>query len=160
MRLKRKAAEIVQVIQTNAGYYGDIGSIGDVNICVNNGNVQPFCQHSSGIFNIKKYSRQQTISKYISNKIYVFFSFLIFGFLLKDKNLCSHIWALCFMAQSLFQNHPMYADKCSQVCPHASIFQLTKLFDRSSVNAIRREDVPANIMIGMNIPIGYLQHFQ
>jgi hypothetical protein len=52
MRLKRKAAEIVHVIQTNAGYYGDIGSIGDVNICVNNGNVQPFCQDSSGIFNI------------------------------------------------------------------------------------------------------------
>lgn len=48
IRLKRKAADHVHVIQTNAGYYGDIGSIGDVNICVNNGNIQPFCKESNG----------------------------------------------------------------------------------------------------------------
>lgn len=48
IRLKRKSAKYVHVIQTNAGFYGDIGSIGDVNVCVNNGNVQPFCYDSSG----------------------------------------------------------------------------------------------------------------
>lgn len=52
IRLKRKAAEMVHVIQTNAGHYGDIGSIGDVNICANNGNTQPFCQDSAGNLNI------------------------------------------------------------------------------------------------------------
>lgn len=46
IRLKRKSAERVHVIQTNAGYYGDIGAVGDLNICVNNGNMQPFCRDS------------------------------------------------------------------------------------------------------------------
>lgn len=43
LRLSHRDAERVHVIQTNAGYYGDIGIIGHVNICVNDGNMQPFC---------------------------------------------------------------------------------------------------------------------
>lgn len=43
LRLTYKAAHRVHTIQTNAGFYGDIGSIGHVDVCVNNGNTQPFC---------------------------------------------------------------------------------------------------------------------
>lgn len=42
-RLSYKDAETVHTISTNAGFYGDIGSIGHVDVCANNGNMQPFC---------------------------------------------------------------------------------------------------------------------
>lgn len=38
-----------------------------------------------------------------------------------DPNLCSHIWALCYMSQSLFV--PLVARQCSTYCPKAGIFQ-------------------------------------
>lgn len=59
------------------------------------------------------------------------------------------------MAQSLFQQHPMYADKCSQVCPHTKIFQLTKFFERSSRKRVSHAIAPDKITIGFNIPAGY-----
>lgn len=46
IRLSSNDAHMVHTIQTNAGYYGDLGSIGHVDICVNNGNIQPFCADS------------------------------------------------------------------------------------------------------------------
>lgn len=49
-RLSWRDARLVQTIQTNAGYYGDIsgvsGTIGHLDVCVNNGNIQPFCEKS------------------------------------------------------------------------------------------------------------------
>lgn len=42
-RLSYRDAESVHTIQTNAGFYGDLGSIGHVDVCANNGNIQPFC---------------------------------------------------------------------------------------------------------------------
>lgn len=46
IRLSRNAAHTVQTIQTNAAYYGDLGSIGHADVCINNGNIQPFCEDS------------------------------------------------------------------------------------------------------------------
>lgn len=43
VRLSWRDARLVHTFQTNAGYYGDIGAIGHVDICVNNGLTQPFC---------------------------------------------------------------------------------------------------------------------
>lgn len=43
VRLSWRDAQLVHTFQTNAGYYGDIGAIGHVDICVNNGLTQPFC---------------------------------------------------------------------------------------------------------------------
>lgn len=40
---------LVHTIQTNAGYYGDLGSIGHLDVCVNNGNIQPFCTDSQSM---------------------------------------------------------------------------------------------------------------
>lgn len=48
-RLSWRDATSVQTIQTNAGYYGDLGSIGHSDVCVNNGNIQPFCKHSQSM---------------------------------------------------------------------------------------------------------------
>lgn len=45
-RLSWRDAHSVQTIQTNSGYYGDVGSIGHMDVCVNDGNIQPFCADS------------------------------------------------------------------------------------------------------------------
>lgn len=46
-RLKRSSARSVHVLQTNAGYFGDVGNIGHVNVCVNDGFIQPYCSKTS-----------------------------------------------------------------------------------------------------------------
>lgn len=37
-------AKSVQVMHTNAGYYGEGGKIGHVDFCVNGGRKQPYCE--------------------------------------------------------------------------------------------------------------------
>lgn len=49
VRLSWRDAQLVHTVQTNAGYYGDFGSIGHLDICVNNGVVQPFCTNADSI---------------------------------------------------------------------------------------------------------------
>lgn len=81
-RLDAGDAKFVQVIHTNAGYYGEIGRIGHVDFCVNGGKMQPFCEDS------------------------------------ENSELCSHIWAVCFMAQSIDNGGAdMIAESCSRRCP-------------------------------------------
>lgn len=43
LRLKKSSAKSVHVLQTNAGSFGDVGSVGHVNVCVNGGLMQPYC---------------------------------------------------------------------------------------------------------------------
>lgn len=80
-----------------------------------------------------------------------------FGTYFSDPNLCSHLYALCFIAQSLFDHdHQMQAKRCSKVCPHLSVFQIAKTFGSiaalgASENTID-SDFNDNILIGMNIP--------
>lgn len=70
-------------------------------------------------------------------------------------NLCSHLYALCFVAQSLFKsNQSMYAKRCSDICPHLSIFQFAKLLPafNSQISVNENEiNVPLKISIGLNI---------
>lgn len=67
----------------------------------------------------------------------------------KDPNLCSHLYALCFIAQSLFDHdHQMEAKRCTQVCPHLSVFQIAAL----GVNENAIDNDMESILIGMNIP--------
>lgn len=42
-RLDSGDAKSVQVIHTNAGYYGETGRVGHVDFCVNGGRKQPYC---------------------------------------------------------------------------------------------------------------------
>lgn len=75
-------AEFVEVIHTNAGYYGEIDRVGHVDFCVNGGKVQPFCKDK------------------------------------KTYHLCSHMWAVCFMAQSIDDGGAsLLAESCSRRCP-------------------------------------------
>ncbi|XP_015595731.1 phospholipase A1 member A-like [Cephus cinctus] len=46
-RLDSGDADFVEVIHTNAGYYGEMGGVGHVDFCVNGGKVQPFCENRS-----------------------------------------------------------------------------------------------------------------
>lgn len=76
------------------------------------------------------------------------FLFVFFRFP-KDPNLCSHLYALCFIAQSLFDHdHQMEAKRCTQVCPHLSVFQIAAL----GVNENAIDNDMESILIGMNIP--------
>lgn len=49
VRLSWRDAKLVHTIQTNAGYYGDLGAIGHLSICVNNGLTQPFCVNAESM---------------------------------------------------------------------------------------------------------------
>lgn len=46
-RLDSGDAKSVQVIHTNAGYYGEGGRVGHVDFCVNGGKRQPYCTNTS-----------------------------------------------------------------------------------------------------------------
>lgn len=46
IRLSWRDAKLVHTIQTNAGHYGDFGAIGHLDVCANNGIMQPFCADS------------------------------------------------------------------------------------------------------------------
>lgn len=73
-----------------------------------------------------------------------------------DPNLCSHLYALCFIAQSLFDHeHQLQARRCTEVCPHLSIFQIVKVLNPSDQAAVYdnniANDTPETIELGMNI---------
>lgn len=56
-RLDSGDAKSVQVMHTNAGYYGEGGRVGHVDFCVNGGKRQPYCSSTSSkmlIFTFKK----------------------------------------------------------------------------------------------------------
>lgn len=46
-RLDSGDAKSVQVMHTNAGYYGEGGRIGHVDFCVNGGKRQPYCSNTA-----------------------------------------------------------------------------------------------------------------
>lgn len=108
IRLKRSSARSVHVLQTNAGHFGDVGNIGDVNVCVNGGLIQPYCAGVSRKLILSSKSTQKNMTC---------------DFLILDPNLCSHIFAICYMSQSLFDEFPLVGRKCSTYCPKAGIFQ-------------------------------------
>ncbi|KAK0160642.1 hypothetical protein PV328_008029 [Microctonus aethiopoides] len=80
-RLDSGDADFVQVIHTNAGYYGEIGRVGHVDVCVNGGKLQPFCMNKT------------------------------------NEQLCSHVWVVCYMAQSIDGDEELIAEPCSRRCP-------------------------------------------
>lgn len=49
-RLDSGDAKSVQVMHTNAGYYGEGGRVGHVDFCVNGGKRQPYCSNTSSKF--------------------------------------------------------------------------------------------------------------
>lgn len=46
-RLDSGDAKSVQVMHTNAGYYGEGGRVGHVDFCVNGGKRQPYCSNTT-----------------------------------------------------------------------------------------------------------------
>lgn len=79
---------------------------------------------------------------------------------MQDPNLCSHLYALCFIAQSLFDDKQLLqAKRCTQVCPHLSVFQIAKIFIQPDPsiydNSIIDSDIPENVVLGMNMNIRF-----
>lgn len=81
------------------------------------------------------------------------------------SNLCSHIYALCFMAHSLFnQNHELKAQPCTEACPHLKVFQITKdLLPQHRIWSHRSDNHSTigsidTVSLGMNIPKKYLHY--
>lgn len=98
-RLDAGDARAVQVIHTNAGYYGEGGRIGHIDFCVNGGRrcENFYCQ--------SKYLSCITLHRqpFCSNTTNV--------------NLCSHIWAVCYLANSVFDLNEIIAEPCLRKCP-------------------------------------------
>lgn len=95
-RLDSGDAKSVQVIHTNAGYYGEGGRVGHIDFCVNGGR------------------RWERALVNVSSSLITCSSFCVFWcrpcrqpYCLNttNVNLCSHIWSVCYMGQlkSLFQ---------------------------------------------------------
>lgn len=56
-RLDSGDAKSVQVIHTNAGFYGEGGRVGHVDICVNGGRKQPYCGETSSEWQLEDSAR-------------------------------------------------------------------------------------------------------
>lgn len=52
-RLDSGDAKAVQVMHTNAGYYGESGRVGHVDFCVNGGKRQPYCSNTASEYHTR-----------------------------------------------------------------------------------------------------------
>lgn len=69
--------------------------------------------------------------------------------------LCSHVFALCFIAHSLFnEDEPLQAKPCNKVCPHLGIYQTAKAYipQHRKIASNNSISSPENILLGMSIP--------
>lgn len=105
-RLDAGDADFVEIIHTNAGYYGEVGRVGHVDFCVNGGKVQPFCS---------------------DREMY---------------QLCSHVWSVCFMAQSVDDGGTtsLIAESCSRRCPSGP-----RIAARAGEYVTMGQHTPANV---------------
>ncbi|XP_033606659.1 phospholipase A1 VesT1.02 [Cryptotermes secundus] len=84
-RLRNVDANVVQVIHTNAGVFGEDGPMGVIDFCVNGGREQPSCKNKT------------------------------------HAALCSHVTAVCYMAESINTETARVAETCStRRCPSGS----------------------------------------
>lgn len=94
-------------MHTNAGYYGETGRVGHLDICINGGRRFIFfwTRVIEQINCINSFSDYSTHNRqpYCANTT--------------NANLCSHIWSICYMAQSLFINNEIIAEPCLRKCP-------------------------------------------
>jgi phosphatidylserine sn-1 acylhydrolase len=136
-RLDTADAKAVQVIHTNAGYYGEVGRVGHVDFCVNGGRHQPYCGNSTSNIFGHVYLRLFTY--------YIYFTIV-------DINLCSHIWSICYLAQSLFDEEPI-AEPCNRRCP-SGLNNGGPFFGNGGPAFNRRSRQRMGFAVGYSIPMG------
>lgn len=113
-RLDSGDAKSVQVMHTNAGYYGEGGRVGHVDFCVNGGKRQPYCSNTAS----KKSSLNECTNSVKATKRLIYFIFFSSFLDIKpDPNLCSHIWSVCYLSQSIYDSSLMNAEPCTRRCP-------------------------------------------
>lgn len=154
-RLDSGDAKSVQVMHTNAGYYGEGGRVGHVDFCVNGGKRQPYCTTTSSMFASVQFTPFPVLYRlfycclYLCVALYISFCFvfyslffysIIFFFFFSSKqsildaNLCSHIWSVCYLSQSIYDSSPMNAEPCTRRCPVGiRSFRNNRFFYRQSV---------------------------
>ncbi|KAF4517960.1 hypothetical protein B566_EDAN005327 [Ephemera danica] len=115
-RLDDKDAKVVQVIHTNAGFYGLSGRQGTVDFCVNTGRSQPFCKTA------------------------------------KNEQLCSHLEAVCFFAESLFRSHARVGEPCAARCPTRSLNRFRQISGHPVTMGAWMEDFAENGMYCVRAP--------
>lgn len=111
-RLDSGDAKSVQVMHTNAGYYGEGGRVGHVDFCVNGGKRQPYCSNTT--------SERSSLTNAWSQRHHSFIHCslsLSLSCYPPDPNLCSHIWAVCYLSQSIYDSSLMNAEPCTRRCP-------------------------------------------
>lgn len=108
-RLDSGDAKHVQVMHTNAGYYGEGGRVGHVDFCVNGGKRQPYCSSTSSNISFHSISLDchfKFQKKKKRNQLLHLFFFLFFFTL---HSLCisrrefvqSHLVCVLFIAEHL-----------------------------------------------------------
>lgn len=83
----------------------------------------------------------------LNNKIIMLNYSVINILLFKDVNLCSHIWSVCYLAQSIFEGHEVIAEPCNRKCPSG-----ISLIPRRPKSRIRHNNGRSGINYG--IPMG------
>ncbi|KAL5280433.1 hypothetical protein ACFFRR_004425 [Megaselia abdita] len=66
-----------------------------------------------------------------------------------NTNLCSHIWSICYLAQSIFQGIEPYAEPCSRRCP-SGLRGLRSLRGRNLARYAVRNAIPMGMTTPMN----------
>lgn len=61
-----------------------------------------------------------------------------------DPNLCSHIWSVCYLSQSIFDNSLMNAEPCTRRCPVGPV----------GIRNLRTNRFQFRQSIGFGIPMG------
>lgn len=109
-RLDSGDARAVQVIHTNAGYYGEGGRVGHIDFCVNGGRRwEPVL--------INLLNRRLSQWRFNRHDCNSFFRRQPFCTNTTNVNLCSHIWSVCYLAHSVFDKNEIIAEPCLRKCP-------------------------------------------
>lgn len=141
-RLTKNDADVVQIIQTNAGTLGQLSQSGTLNYCVNGGREQPYCKgHSIRKFKSTNYyftifislvhplcMRQFSLKRCGFNceaagqrKWDVDCFTCIIGFLCSlrsfaGKARCSHFLSVCYLANVVYHHKRVVGVPCPEGC--------------------------------------------
>lgn len=114
-RLDSGDAKSVQVMHTNAGYYGEGGRVGHVDFCVNGGKRQPYCMNTASAYT--RWQRSQMNKRRLA--IIPFWICVHFEFRI-EQNAFGRFDSICFE----FNDRESIASECISlhvVCCYLSI---------------------------------------
>lgn len=144
-RLTRDDAQVVQIMHTNSGTLGQISLTGSLDLCINGGQVQPFCRRG---FRLSMRAIQHLQKR--GRDIHI----LRFFFLIPtDRNRCSHFLAVCYLANAIFK-HKLFPFR---PCPSGCIGNNGPIIGKSRYSYKASFSSLINLMhIGQDVPDGWV----